>query len=435
MVQTVDATTTPAHVREHTTMKSLLEAGVHFGHQTRRWNPQMKRYIFMHRNGIHIIDLQQTLVMLESACKGITQIVADGGDVLFVGTKKQAQEAIQTEATRCGMPYVNQRWLGGTLTNFQTIRSRVDHMAQLEEKREKAHPTAFTKKESLKLDEELAKLHKYFTGIRDMKKLPSALFVIDLEKEDICIAEVRRLGIHVAAVVDSNCDPNLVTMPIPGNDDAIRSIRLMSSRMADAVLEGLELRAELPEEPEELEEEAETSEIPQGLRPVERGDYFTTSEDTHFLEEGGFSDTLTESAPVDTAPVDTAPVDTPADTTQIDTDPVDAAPEDTIPVDTTQIDTDPVDAAPEDTTPVDTAPVDSAPADTAPADTTPVDTTPVDTTPVDTASMDETSTSDEPAEEAEPASEKDMEEGEAEIPEAELAGSDPESLETREDAV
>jgi small subunit ribosomal protein S2 len=381
MVQAVEATTTPAPVREHTTMKSLLEAGVHFGHQTRRWNPQMKRYIFMHRNGIHIIDLQQTLVMLENACRGITQIVADGGDVLFVGTKKQAQEAIQTEATRCGMPYVNQRWLGGTLTNFQTIRSRVDHMAQLEEKREKAYPTAFTKKESLKLDEELARLHKYFTGIRDMKKLPSALFVIDLEKEDICIAEVRRLGIHVAAVVDSNCDPNLVTMPIPGNDDAIRSIRLMASRMADAVLEGLELRAELPEEPEELEEESEASEIPQGLRPVERGDYFTTSEDAHFLEEGGFSDTLTESAPVDTAPVDT--------------------------------------------TPVDTDPVDAAPADAAPADSATVD----------TASVDETSTSDEPAEEAEPAPEKDTEEEEAEIPEAELASSDPESLETREDAV
>ena len=320
MVQTVEAATPPA--REHTTMKSLLEAGVHFGHQTRRWNPQMKRYIFMHRNGIHIIDLQQTLVMLENACKAITQIVADGRDVLFVGTKKQAQEAIQTEATRCGMPYVNQRWLGGTLTNFQTIRSRVDHMVQLEEKKEKAHPATMTKKESLKLDEELARLHKYFTGIRDMKKLPGALFVIDLEKEDICIAEVRRLGIHVAAVVDSNCNPDLVTMPIPGNDDAIRSIRLMSSRMAGAVLEGLQLRAELLEEPEELEEPDEDSQIPQGLRPVELGDYFTTSDDAHYLEEDGLPDTMIESVPVDSAPVDTAPADT-AD--EEDTAPVDEA--------------------------------------------------------------------------------------------------------------
>ena len=252
MVQTMEGT---ASVREPITMKSLLEAGVHFGHQTRRWNPHMKRYIFTHRNGIHIIDLQKTLVMLEEASRAITRIVAEGGDVLFVGTKKQAQEPIHNEASRCGMPYVNQRWLGGTLTNFQTIRSRVNYMTQLEERKEKGLH-GLTKRESLKLDEELARLDKYFGGIRDMKRLPKALFVIDLEKEDICVAEVRRLGIEVAAVVDSNCDPQLVDYPIPGNDDAIRSIRLMASRVADAVLEGLQQREVfLEEEEEELDED------------------------------------------------------------------------------------------------------------------------------------------------------------------------------------
>ena len=239
MLQEAQVTTPP---REPITMKSLLEAGVHFGHQTRRWDPHMKRYIFTHRNGIHIIDLQQTLVLLEEAARSVTQIVADGGDILFVGTKKQAQDSIQSEAMRCGMPYVNQRWLGGTLTNFQTISSRVGHMLQLEEKKEKGYHQALTKKEGLKLDEELARLQKYFGGIVNMKTLPGALFVIDMEKEDICVAEVRRMGIPVIAVVDSNCNPELVTHPIPGNDDAIRSIRLMSGRMADAVIKGQQQR-------------------------------------------------------------------------------------------------------------------------------------------------------------------------------------------------
>ena len=246
-------------------MKSLLEAGVHFGHQTRRWNPSMKRYIFTHRNGIHIIDLQKTLIMLEETCRAITQIVADGGDVLFVGTKKQAQDAIQSEAKRCGMPFVNQRWLGGTLTNFQTIRSRVNHMTQLEDRKEKGFFQGLTKKESLKIDEDLARLEKYFGGIRDMKTLPAALFVVDIEKEDICVAEARRLGISVGAVVDSNCDPDLVTLPIPGNDDAIRSIRLMAGRMADAILEGLRQRAAILAEQQEqeaiLEEESRVAKL------------------------------------------------------------------------------------------------------------------------------------------------------------------------------
>ena len=255
-------------------MKSLLEAGVHFGHQTRRWNPNMKRYIFTHRNGIHIIDLQKTLILLEDACRSIVGIIADGGDVLFVGTKKQAQDAVQSEAARCGMPYVNQRWLGGTLTNFQTIRSRIDYMVKLEERKEKGELQKLTKKESLKLEEELARLHKYFGGIRDMRTLPGALFVIDIEREDICIAEVRRLGIPVAAVVDSNTDPELITFPIPSNDDAIRSIRLMSARMADAVLEGLQHReARLREQQRLLEEEQE--EAPPETEPWVSADEFT----------------------------------------------------------------------------------------------------------------------------------------------------------------
>ena len=251
-------------------MKSLLEAGVHFGHQTRRWNPHMKRYIFTHRNGIHIIDLQQTLVLLEEARKAVTQIVAEGGDILFVGTKKQAQDAIETEANRCGMPYVNQRWLGGTLTNFQTISSRIVYMKQLEEQQEKGYFQGRTKREALKMDEEIIRLQKYFGGIRNMKGMPSALFVIDLEKEDICVAEARRMGIPVVAVVDSNCDPELVSIPIPGNDDAIRSIRLMSSRITDAILEGIQQReAAMIEEAQEEADDQEGAMAAPALRETE----------------------------------------------------------------------------------------------------------------------------------------------------------------------
>ena len=259
-------------------MKSLLEAGVHFGHQTRRWNPHMKRYIFTHRNGIHIIDLQQTLVLLEQACRAVTEVVAQGGDILFVGTKKQAQEAVEYEAKRCGMPYVNQRWLGGTLTNFQTINSRIKYMRQLEERKEQVQIKGLTKKESLKQDEELARLHKYFGGIRDMKRMPGALFVIDIEKEDICVAEARRMGIPLTAVVDSNCDPDLITMPIPGNDDAIRSIRLMAGRMADAVMKGLQLREAQAEAERALMEEQESE--ARDVDDREDGEYILGDEDT-----------------------------------------------------------------------------------------------------------------------------------------------------------
>jgi small subunit ribosomal protein S2 len=223
-------------------MKSLLEAGVHFGHQTRRWNPRMKRYIFTQRNGIHIIDLQQTLGLLNEAVRAMTQVAADGGKVLFVGTKKQAQEVIQSEAQRCGMWYVNQRWLGGTLTNFQTIRSRINYMLDLQQKKEQGYFRLLPKKEGVKLDESLQKLEKYFMGIRDMNQMPKAMFVIDIGKEDICVTEARRMGIPVFAIVDTDCDPDRADHIVPGNDDAVRSIRLVTGRMATAVLEGMATR-------------------------------------------------------------------------------------------------------------------------------------------------------------------------------------------------
>jgi len=236
------------------TMKSLLEAGVHFGHQTRRWNPQMKRFIFTQRNGIHIIDLQQTLGLINEAHRAMIQLVAEGGKVLFVGTKRQAQDVVQSEADRCGMWYVNQRWLGGTLTNFQTIRSRINHMLDLQQKREQGYWRLLPKKEGVKLRDTLNRLEKYFTGLKDMNELPAALFVIDIGKEDICIAEALRMGIQIFAIVDTDCDPEKVSHPIPGNDDAVRSIRLITGKMASAVLEGQAQReAILVAEQEELE--------------------------------------------------------------------------------------------------------------------------------------------------------------------------------------
>jgi len=229
-------------VREHLTMKALLEAGVHFGHQTRRWNPTMKKYIFTQRNGIHIIDLQQTLGMINNVYQEMVDLVSEGGKVLFVGTKRQAQEVIQSEAERCGMLYVNQRWLGGTMTNFQTIKTRIAYMLELQQKRDQGYFRLLPKKEGVKLRDTLNRLEKYFTGVRDMTEVPKAIFVIDIGREDICIAEAQRMGIDIFAIVDSDCDPNKVDHIIPGNDDAVRSIRLITNRMASAVLEGLALR-------------------------------------------------------------------------------------------------------------------------------------------------------------------------------------------------
>ena len=240
--------------REPINMKALLEAGVHFGHQTRRWNPTMRRYIFTQRNGIHIIDLQQTLGMINEAYKDMVELVANGGKVLFVGTKRQAQEVIQSEAERCGMWYVNQRWLGGTLTNFQTIRTRINYMLELQQKRDQGYFRLLPKKEGVKMRDTLNRLEKYFTGMRDMTTLPQAIFAIDIGRENICVAEARRLGIDVFAIVDSDCNPDLVDHIVPGNDDAVRSIRLVTNRMASAVLEGLAQReAALQAEMEEMQ--------------------------------------------------------------------------------------------------------------------------------------------------------------------------------------
>ena len=250
--------------REPINMKALLEAGVHFGHQTRRWNPSMRRYIFTQRNGIHIIDLQQTLGMINDAYKDMVELVANGGKVLFVGTKRQAQEVIQSEADRCGMWYVNQRWLGGTLTNFQTIRTRINYMLELQQKRDQGYFRLLPKKEGVKMRDTLNRLEKYFTGMRDMTTLPQAIFAIDIGRENICVAEARRLGIDVFAIVDSDCNPDLVDHIVPGNDDAVRSIRLVTNRMASAVLEGLAQReAALQAEMEDMEPSEE--EEPEGL--------------------------------------------------------------------------------------------------------------------------------------------------------------------------
>ena len=219
-------------------MKQLLEAGVHFGHQTRRWNPKMAPYIYMERNGIYIIDLQKTVKKLEEAYSFIRSLAAEGKSVLFVGTKKQAQDAIREEATRCNMFYVNSRWLGGMMTNFKTMRGRVDRMNQLKKMGEDGTFDMLPKKEVIKLMHEQEKLEKYLGGVKDMKTLPGAIFVVDPRKEHNAIAEARKLHIPVVAIVDTNCDPDEVDYVIPGNDDAIRAIRLISGVMANAVTEG-----------------------------------------------------------------------------------------------------------------------------------------------------------------------------------------------------
>ncbi|MFH1169055.1 MAG: 30S ribosomal protein S2 [Chloroflexota bacterium] len=220
------------------TIKQLLEAGAHFGHQTGRWHPRMKNYIFTKRNGIHIIDLEKTAVMLDKACAFVRQVVAEGGTIIFVGTKKQAQESVVEEAKRCGMSYVNQRWLGGMLTNFATIQSRIDHLVRLEDQQARGELGHLSKKENLKLGEEIEKLNRQMGGIKEMTSLPSALYIIDPTKERIALAEAKRVDIPVLAIVDTNCNPDEIDYPIPANDDAIRAIRLITSKIADAVLEG-----------------------------------------------------------------------------------------------------------------------------------------------------------------------------------------------------
>lgn len=219
-------------------MKQLLEAGVHFGHQTRRWNPKMREYIFTERNGIYIIDLQKTVRMVEGAYNFVRQVAADGGKILFIGTKKQAQDAVREEAERCGMYYVNQRWLGGMLTNFDTIRKRINRLTQLDEMEATEQWAKLTKKEQAGLNNEREKLLKYLGGIQGMKSPPDAVFVIDPRKEHIAVAECRKLHIPIVAIVDTNCDPDEIDQIIPGNDDAIRAVKLLTGKMADAVIEG-----------------------------------------------------------------------------------------------------------------------------------------------------------------------------------------------------
>ena len=255
------------------TMKQLLEAGVHFGHQTRKWNPKMSKYIYAARNDIHIIDLQLTVGLIEEAYKFVVETVKEGKSILFVGTKKQAQEAIKEEAERCGMFYVNSRWLGGTLTNFKTIRSRIDRMVKLEKMEESGEFDLLPKKEVAKLKEEMNKLQTNLGGIKDMNKMPGAMFIVDPHNEDIAVSEARKLGIPVIAITDTNCDPDLIDYVIPGNDDAIRAIKLISGVIANAVIEAnqgetpvaegaLEEKAEEQlAQPQSIEEVAEAEEV------------------------------------------------------------------------------------------------------------------------------------------------------------------------------
>jgi small subunit ribosomal protein S2 len=235
-------------------MKALLESGVHFGHRTNKWNPKMRPYIFTERNGIHILDLQQTVKLLDEAYEKVRDCVADGGTILFVGTKRQAQETIQDEAERCGMPYVNQRWLGGTLTNWSTIQQRIVELNRLEKMMESGEINQLTKKEGLLIQREINRLQNRLSGIRNMKRLPDMLFIVDLEREATAAHEANIKGIPVVAMVDTNCDPTLVDYVIPANDDAIRAIKLIVSQIADAVIEGRLLRGKEEEEEEVLAE-------------------------------------------------------------------------------------------------------------------------------------------------------------------------------------
>ena len=218
-------------------MKQLLEAGVHFGHQTRRWNPKMGEFIYTERNGIHIIDLQKTVGKIDEAYKAMAEVAAEGGDILFVGTKKQAQDTVKAEAERCGMYFVNERWLGGMLTNFKTIQSRIKRLKDIKKMQADGTFQVLPKKEVIKLEKELEKLEKNLGGIEEMKKLPDAIFIVDLKKEHICVQEAHALGIPLIGIADTNCDPEDLDYVIPGNDDAIRAVRLIVSKMADAVIE------------------------------------------------------------------------------------------------------------------------------------------------------------------------------------------------------
>ena len=238
---------------EPVSMKVLLESGVHFGHQVARWNPKMRSFIFSQRNGIHIIDLEQTVVLLSKAYEFVRKITEDGQNIIFVGSKKQAQEAIEQEAKRCGMFYVNQRWLGGMLTNFTTIQSRIDYLVLLEDRKARGEFERLPKKEVLKLEREIAHLNRLLRGVKAMTSIPGALFIVDPSKERNAVAEAKRIGVPIVAIVDTNCDPDEIDYPIPGNDDAIRAVSLFCNVVANAVLEGRQALEALAEKEEEAE--------------------------------------------------------------------------------------------------------------------------------------------------------------------------------------
>jgi len=267
------------------TMKELLEAGVHFGHQTRKWNPKMKRYIYGGRNGIYIIDLHQTLKLFEAARQFIQEIASQGEVVLFVGTKKQAQETVEECARRCGMYWVTQRWLGGMLTNFKTIQSRIARLNELRKMEENGTFEQLPKKETARLRDEMEKLERFLGGIKDMPKLPGAVYIIDLKKERIALQEARKLEIPVVAIVDTNCDPDEVDYVIPGNDDAIRAIKLITSRIADAIVEVRQVESQGVEG--EVEVEAEEEEKPEASEAIAEEDTVMASESEEQADTSG----------------------------------------------------------------------------------------------------------------------------------------------------
>jgi small subunit ribosomal protein S2 len=292
-------------------MKALLETGVHFGHRTRRWNPKMKPYIFTERNGVHIIDLQQTITAIGSAHELVRDTVGDGGTILFVGTKRQAQETIALEAERCGMPYVNERWLGGTLTNWRTIRKRIEYLLNLEARRDRGDFERLKKKEALGLQRQIDKLNVRLGGIREMRDLPELIFVVDVRRETTAVKEANKLGIPVVAIVDTNCDPDPIYHIIPANDDAIRAIKLITSKIADAVLEGIAQRKD--QEPEEVETEEIALEDEKYLSAAT----LARLKELSFEEESQASEEAAESADAtpDAAPA-VEPVETESETTE-----------------------------------------------------------------------------------------------------------------------
>ena len=291
-------------------MKQLLDSGVHFGHQTRRWNPKMKRFIFTERNGIYIIDLQQTLGYIDNAYEFVKQTVAHGGSIMFIGTKRQAQEVVAEQATRVGMPYVNQRWLGGMLTNFQTVYKRLERLKELEDLEQTGALVSLSKKEQLVLSREKAKLERSLGGIRDMKKVPSAIWIVDTKKEHIAVGEARKLNIPVVAILDTNCDPDEVDYKIPGNDDAIRSIAVLTRVVADAVAEGLMARSAA---------QADAGRAEGGTEPVIGGDEPLADWERELLTGG-------DAAAAEAAAAEAPAVEAPAEAAPAEAAPAEAAP-------------------------------------------------------------------------------------------------------------